>query len=122
MIAQHRGDPAECAEAMRPPIAVVGRVAPDPTSWEAACAPAHAWVYHALLPVLLQEPRVAVMDVSALSGARPDAHPSSHLPFEGHFNRTINDCGHWCLGIPDAVPDAWNAVLLTWLCPGIATS
>jgi hypothetical protein len=52
--------------------------------------------------------RIELMDVTALSLARPDAH--LYLDAEG---RAMGDCMHWAL---PGVPDTWNAILLAHLC------
>jgi hypothetical protein len=69
------------------------------------------WIYDAVHEYA-QGTRVEVMDVMGISGQRADGRPSAHL------NRTregvpVHDCLHWCL---PGVPDAWNEVLINYLC------
>jgi hypothetical protein len=56
--------------------------------------------------------RIEVLDVMAMSGSRPDGHPSAQLRQE-LSGYVVHDCLHWCL---PGVPDAWNQVLVNFLC------
>ena len=118
--AEGSNDPLGCRNALAPhPLASVSH-AEDPSGWKTA-NPSFLWIYDALLSALSDYDRFAVMDVADLSGSRPDAHPSTHLPYRGHFklNKTISDCQHWFLGTLDSVPDAWNYVVLNWVYSGM---
>lgn len=56
--------------------------------------------------------RIHVLDLLALSGSRPDAHPGGHYQKEV-FGQPVQDCLHWCL--PGA-PDTWNQLLAALVC------
>ncbi|KAK4803209.1 hypothetical protein SAY86_001412 [Trapa natans] len=45
---------------------------------------------------------VSLLDITAMSQLRKDAHPSSYNAFQGM------DCTHWCIA---GLPDAWNQIL-----------
>ncbi|KAI3949261.1 hypothetical protein MKX01_031614, partial [Papaver californicum] len=47
---------------------------------------------------------VTLLDVTAMSQLRKDAHPSKYA----NKGRTAHDCGHWCVA---GVPDTWNRLL-----------
>ncbi|KAE8669393.1 putative Tetratricopeptide repeat (TPR)-like superfamily protein [Hibiscus syriacus] len=49
---------------------------------------------------------VYLLDITALSQLRKDAHPGSYNPFNGM------DCTHWCVA---GLPDTWNLLLYTAL-------
>jgi hypothetical protein len=51
---------------------------------------------------------VALLDVTALSQLRIDAHPSVY----GGPGRDGMDCTHWCIA---GLPDAWNHILYAML-------
>ncbi|TVU08708.1 hypothetical protein EJB05_42120, partial [Eragrostis curvula] len=51
---------------------------------------------------------VSLLDVTALSQLRIDAHPSVYRPPA----RTAVDCTHWCIA---GVPDAWNQIMYAML-------
>jgi hypothetical protein len=51
---------------------------------------------------------VSLLDVTALSQLRIDAHPSVY----GGAGRDGMDCTHWCIA---GLPDAWNHILYAML-------
>ncbi|KAI4333476.1 hypothetical protein L6164_018283 [Bauhinia variegata] len=64
----------------------------------------------AVLKVVLSKMKkpVTLLDITALSLLRKDAHPSIY----GLGGSTGNDCSHWCLA---GVPDTWNQLLYNFL-------
>lgn len=52
------------------------------------------------------EKPVSLLDITAMSQLRKDAHPSSYNGFKGM------DCTHWCIA---GLPDVWNQILYTEL-------
>jgi hypothetical protein len=83
---------------MRPVYALTGRDALD-------------WIHTAVLR-LTANTRIEILNVFAMSGKRPDGHPSAQLHRELNGYQ-IHDCRHWCL---PGVPDAWNLVVSNYLC------
>ncbi|KAK3034613.1 hypothetical protein RJ639_033568 [Escallonia herrerae] len=60
---------------------------------------------------------VTFLDVTSLSGYRPDGHPSVHGRRSGRSNPSrAQDCSHWCL---PGVPDSWNELLYHHICSPI---
>lgn len=51
------------------------------------------------------------LDLRGMTARRPEGHPAALIQIPGR--RTV-DCMHWCL---PGVPDAWNEVLFSMLCP-----
>lgn len=51
---------------------------------------------------------VSLLDITALSQLRIDAHPSVY----GGPGRDGMDCTHWCIA---GLPDAWNHIMYTML-------
>ncbi|PKI62998.1 hypothetical protein CRG98_016637 [Punica granatum] len=49
---------------------------------------------------------VSLLDITAMSKLRKDAHPSSYNGFKGM------DCTHWCIA---GLPDTWNQILYSEL-------
>lgn len=52
---------------------------------------------------------VYLMDITSMSAARRDGHPSVYGEASGgKVGTAASDCSHWCL---PGVPDAWNELL-----------
>ncbi|XP_022740550.1 protein trichome birefringence-like 16 [Durio zibethinus] len=55
-----------------------------------------------IVAAAVQGTRVKILDITALSDLRDEAHIS-------HYGKKANDCLHWCL---PGVPDTWNELLI----------